>query len=495
VIIRIQRGGKSFKWLGTYLTHDADKAQTSERVAWTHTLNLANDHVPSAIDELYWTYRAADQLKRAAGVPTGGSRLKHPVKHFSLNWAPSDDPTQPEMIEAVRDYLRHMGWQDHQAVLVAHSDKHYRHVHVMVNAVSPIDGRSLDAGFERNRAQAWALDYEQTRFRVHCQQRLIPKEQREPAPTREAWEKMKEAEHSFDQDEASRAARAPDYFDRHAPDQWQAKEWRALHSYQKAQRTDFFAGGKKAYRDVRNAVFREVRTEFRPEWKAWFKLLDEGIDLNLLGVKEGILKRQNAVFEKRRDEACKQLRAARDEHYAELLKQQREERAELTDRQKDGLRTYELLDRMEVRPGEEQLSDLTIERREELRAAFRSAAGEATERSHADEASREQARAEPEDARPNEKHKVRDPIDTLGLSGLGALGAIAELGERFFEGFFGGGSAKPTPRPRPKQPSNDNSNARSAERSQRTEESIAEEAARLHAYWEERRRSRARDRD
>ncbi len=34
--------GSSFKGLSDYLTHDP-KAQTDERVAWTHTHNLAND--------------------------------------------------------------------------------------------------------------------------------------------------------------------------------------------------------------------------------------------------------------------------------------------------------------------------------------------------------------------------------------------------------------------------------------------------------------------
>src|SRR5205085_1201344 len=110
----------------------------------------------------------------------------------------------------------------------------------------------------------------------------------------------------FDKDEGGRAARAPDYFDRHAPGEWKAKEWEALRGYQKEQRTDFFAGGKKAYREVRNAVFREVRTEFRDEWKTWFQLRREGFDPNLLGeIKKGILERQNAELETRRDDACK----------------------------------------------------------------------------------------------------------------------------------------------------------------------------------------------
>ena len=71
----------------------------------------------------------------------------------------------------------------------------------------------------------------------------------------------------------------------------------------------------------------------------------EGSDLNLLGeIKNGILERQNAELEKRRDAGCKELRAERDTEYAGILKDQSEERARLRQRQGKGLRSYELLD-------------------------------------------------------------------------------------------------------------------------------------------------------
>jgi hypothetical protein len=116
---------------------------TADRVDWTHTLNLANDHIPSAVDEMLWTCRAADQLKREAGIGAGGRRLESPVKHFSLNWHPSDQPSREEMVEAVESLLQHLGWEDRQAALIAHNDKDYAHVHVMLNAVSPVDGRTF----------------------------------------------------------------------------------------------------------------------------------------------------------------------------------------------------------------------------------------------------------------------------------------------------------------------------------------------------------------
>ncbi len=500
MIIRIEPLGKSFKGVGAYLTHDLNKANTSERVDWTHTLNLASDNVGAAINEMYWTYRAANQLKREAGLKAGGRSVEKPVKHVSLNWHPSDRPSRDEMVAAVEEYMAHMGWSDRQAVLVAHNDRSHSHVHVILNTVSPIDGRTLDPGYEHLRASAWALAYEQERFQVHCAQRLKPYEEREPAPTREAWQKLKDAEKEFDKAEAERAVRAPDYFSRHEPAQWKAKEWKALHGHQKEQRTAFFAGGKKAYREVRNQIFREVRTEFRDEWNRWFRLRKEGFDLNLLGeIKKGILERQNAELEKRRDAACTTLREQRDTQYAGILKEQREDRALLRQRQSEGLRSYDLLDQADehMRPTTAE-TRRTREEQDKTKDAFGAASDETTNAREKEEHPQRQQEAEPvhEFGHANENHKVRNPLDTA-LVGLGALAAIASVAEKLFDGFFGGTPAREPPKPQPRHTPRPEKNAqpRATERHQRAAEAQAEEAARLHAYWEERRRSRGRDRD
>src|ERR1700733_12221304 len=142
MIVKISPSGKSFKGLSTYLTHDP-KANTQDRVAWTHTHNLANDHVPSAVDEKAWTARKARLLKQEAGIPAGGRATEYPVKDLSLNGSPEDKPTREHMIQKSQDFLRHMGWQEHQAIMVAHDDKPHPHVHLMINAIHPETGLHL----------------------------------------------------------------------------------------------------------------------------------------------------------------------------------------------------------------------------------------------------------------------------------------------------------------------------------------------------------------
>ena len=51
-----------------------------------------------------------------------------------------------------------MGWQEHQAMLVAHDDKSHAHVHVMLNCSIPETGLRLDDNFEQRRAQKWARE-------------------------------------------------------------------------------------------------------------------------------------------------------------------------------------------------------------------------------------------------------------------------------------------------------------------------------------------------
>jgi hypothetical protein len=342
--------GKSFKKLAAYLLHDPEKAKTAERVRWTHTLNLASDRPPSAIDEMLWTVRGADWLKQQSNVPSGGRPLENPVKHFSLNWHPSETPTREQMIETVESFLSHMGWREHQALIVCHDDKH-PHVHVMLNAVHPETGRALDTSFEKRRAQEWAKAYEREQGLIFCEERLKPKEERQASPTRKAWEKMKRAEREHDRAEYQRIRKDFDYFARNDDDKGKASEWEALKAYQRTEREAFFKGGKQAYRSVRNEVFREVRAEFRGQWNAYYAAARSGNNKGTLAeMKLALTEAQNRALDERRERACQELREARDQAYEAILAQQRFDRGELAVRQHQGLRTYQLMDLIHPAP-------------------------------------------------------------------------------------------------------------------------------------------------
>jgi Relaxase/Mobilisation nuclease domain len=337
MIVKIWPSGRSFKFLAEYLTHDTDKAQTSERVAWTHTLNLANDHIPSAVDELYRVFEARELLKREAGVRPGGAKLEKPVKHVSLAWEPGDRLTREEMIAATESFLKAQGWQEHQCVVVAHSDTPHPHVHLMINMVHPERGTRLRDASEYRHAQKWALGYEISRGKVVCQERLKPEAEREKSPPRNAWEQLRHvqadgaapAAAAYDHEFASQETQKPG---------WRGREWQRIKEHQKEQRLAFFAGGKRAYREVRHSVYSEVRVGYRREWRDFFALMRAGVDAETLAVvKADLVARQSATLRANCVGAARQLRQQRDASYRELLDRHKEHRTELINRQERGL--------------------------------------------------------------------------------------------------------------------------------------------------------------
>jgi hypothetical protein len=334
VIVRILSNGKSFAGAAAYLTHDPD-AQTNERVAWTHTLNLANDHVPSAVDEMLWTARNAELLKQEAGIRAGGRATENPVKHLSLNWSPEDKPTREHMIATTEEFLRGMKWQEHQALLVAHSDKPYAHVHVMLNTVHPETGLRLADSYEKARAQEWAKGYELEQGRVYCAQRLMDPAQREDAPPRNVWVAFQENEKEFAQAEKILRQQEPILTNK-AKIQKNA-EWKIIKEIQQAERKGFFAEGKSEFSELRLSIYHEIREEFRDRWANFYAAKKDGADPEFLATsKAELIADQKAVLEERRDAACAELRESRDLRYRELLDDQCAIRADLRGRQEAG---------------------------------------------------------------------------------------------------------------------------------------------------------------
>lgn len=335
MIVRSMPMGRSFKWLATYLTTDP-KAQTAERVAFTHTINLAYDDVGSAVDTMLHTYRDRDLLKAEAGTRRGGSSVEKPVKHVSLAWHVSERPTQAVMIVAATSYLRAMGWQDHECLVVGHTDKKHPHIHLMINVIHPERGTRLNDSYERRRAQGWALDYERAHGQVWCAERLKPVAERAPSPPRNVWQQL-QAIDGIGHD-AGHVRDRPLDIDYEAPSRvWRGQEWQHLKQQQKEERLAFFDGGKAAYRAARLQAYRDVRAAYRRDWADLHALRRAGAPKMLVAeVRAAIADRQTVSLGERARTAAQDLRHARDDAYRALLDGQKAARAELIDRQEQG---------------------------------------------------------------------------------------------------------------------------------------------------------------
>jgi Relaxase/Mobilisation nuclease domain len=342
VIVKSHPSGRSFKWLAEYLGHDV-KAQTSDRVAWSHTLNCSHDDIASAVDEMLHTYRDRDLLRQAAGVRPGGASIEKPVKHVSLSWDPSEKPSREEMIAAAQSYLDAQGWGHHQCALFAHSDKRHQHVHLMINMVDPERGTRLKDHREFRKAQAWAHDYEKSRGRIFCQEREKPIKEREPSPPRNVWEQLRAVQDiSGTSEPVPQSAPAINY-DRPRKE-WQHEEWRALKERQKAERIAFFEHGRLAYRTLRQEVYQEVRATYRKEWAQYYRIMKHGASKEQLRImRTGLLARQSATLQEKCRAAALGLRADRDTYYKDVLSRQKDLRAELAERQSSGLTSPDLL--------------------------------------------------------------------------------------------------------------------------------------------------------
>lgn len=173
MIPKLHAKGKSFKGAAAYLLHDKNKAATSGRVAWVETVNLATPNPQAAWRVMAATAMGAARLKDEAGVKKSGRSSKDAVLHFSLSWEPSQKPTREEMSDFAMRAIKALKAGDRQAMIICHTDEKHPHVHVLLNRVSPVDGRMLSSSNEKLALSELALAYEKETGAVLCKEREV----------------------------------------------------------------------------------------------------------------------------------------------------------------------------------------------------------------------------------------------------------------------------------------------------------------------------------
>lgn len=398
MIVRIEASGTSFLGAGKYYLHDkldaaraeqvangervVARGQSDERVWFTDTRNCLNTDPQRALEEMWHTAEDQAQLKMQAGISRGGRKCEEPVKTISLSWHKDDQPSPDHMMEMADAFLKHMGWDGHQAVMVGHNDTEHRHIHIILNRIHPENGRTLDDYKERTRAQSWALAYEKEHENVRCEERELraaKRERRAPELTSDSNDVV-----------VTRSADAPlgrapanDHLPHNvikltrpiereflAGEQQRADHDAqvrlGLKAEQRAEREAFFKEGGALFKAARHAVYDEVRKEYAPEWRqlykdaaadrqaadAWSKSavtralyfakdgrLDEArqafadrdsvrteIEAEIAERKADLKARQTDDLRERQREACDALREQRDGQYQDVLLRQRYER-------------------------------------------------------------------------------------------------------------------------------------------------------------------------
>lgn len=386
MIPRIQKAGGSFVGAGRYYLHDkaadrdmprAEKPKTDERVWFTDTRNLFATDPERAFVEMWKTAEDQQWLKTQAGSRTTGGACEDPVKTMSLAWHKEDQPSPEHMVAAADAFLKHMGWEQHQAVYIGHRDTEHLHLHIVLNKVHPDTGKTLNDWRDQPRAQAWALAYEKEHGKVWCVEREInaaERENRAPefdhamrAPASEKQPANQHVPHNI-VELARPFERAFEAAEQERRDQFDA-ERATLKAEQRAEREAWFKEGKDLFRQLRHDVYDAVRAEHKAAWRDYYteaKAADQhasavigdallrahhfaragdwekaeqalhdpfavrdDTDMKLHNQKIEIVQAQKDELQRRQKEACDALLAERKEQYAELLVRQREERASM----------------------------------------------------------------------------------------------------------------------------------------------------------------------
>ena len=163
--------GHSFVGAGKYYLHDRN-ADTSERVLFTQTLNLATNDPEKAMRYMAYTAMNGERRKLAnGGKGTGRQSTEGVVYAFSLSWHPDQKPSEGEMLKAACGAIDALRLAEHEMVIVGHGDTDHPHVHVIVNLVHPESGKIANIYKDHNTLSAWAYDYEKADGEVLCKER------------------------------------------------------------------------------------------------------------------------------------------------------------------------------------------------------------------------------------------------------------------------------------------------------------------------------------
>jgi hypothetical protein len=165
------RTGRGIRGLVDYVTHDPGHQKTHDRVGWLHAENLSTANPERAAKIMAATVRDAERKKLEAGI-TGGRRLEKTVIHLSLSWPPDRRPDQAEMISAGREAMRTLKVEDHQALMVAHTDEAHPHLHLVIGRTHPETGIAAPLSKDRLALSRWAEDWERNHEGIRCEQRV-----------------------------------------------------------------------------------------------------------------------------------------------------------------------------------------------------------------------------------------------------------------------------------------------------------------------------------
>lgn len=286
MVPKLHAKGCSFRGAAAYLLHDKDRARTSERVAWTETRNIATDDPDHAWRIMAATALDQARLKQQAGIKSTGRKSNDAVLHMTLSWHPDEKTglSREEMMKAALGAVRALRAEDRQVLFVSHDDEPQPHVHVLINRVSPADGRMLPSSKEKLALSHWAESYERERGQILCEERVTNNAARkrgefvrgEADTPRHIFELEEAHAHKPGIEAVKKQQRASDRAlarQRRNRSNRRAKAWNDLLKRQSDRLSDIRHQNKRNTERAKEGV----RSRFRPEWSALLRRQEEQV--------------------------------------------------------------------------------------------------------------------------------------------------------------------------------------------------------------------------
>jgi hypothetical protein len=270
--------GRSFKGAFAYYAHDKRRAGeaerlTTERVAWTHTINLATDDPERAWRIMAHTAMRQDELKAAAGGKKTGRKLTQPVYAYSLAWHPEQRPTKDHMLSTAVESLKAQELEGYQVVILCHSDEPQQHVHVIVNRVHPETGKAATLSNSKLKLSKWAEAYEKQHGKIYCDKRVENNRKREQ---HEAVREPRKARAAYEFDKAAGNDSIAAEFIKSNEKQKDAQLYeigrtiKESHARQWEELKRVYAGSRKKIKDhgqtLMTAKAQQVKDAYRERW-------------------------------------------------------------------------------------------------------------------------------------------------------------------------------------------------------------------------------------
>jgi hypothetical protein len=76
------------------------------------------------------------------------------------------------MLDAAKETVKMLGFEEHEALFVGHSDTKHPHIHVIVNRVNPRTGITQEVPNDFHKFSRWAQEYERKWGKILCEQRV-----------------------------------------------------------------------------------------------------------------------------------------------------------------------------------------------------------------------------------------------------------------------------------------------------------------------------------